>query len=139
MALILAIVWVPRWLHAYGILFQRRPQYVVCTQYMATRTTILDVEIVLNQCLEEIAKKEAQLRHQKNQHAVSKSAANVNEITRNTIRYVCALYARAQRAGQGCVRHAMCVRYECLEKHVVFLVNVVNQWVIVVNQRILVV
>jgi hypothetical protein len=27
----------------------------------------------------------------------------------------------------------------CLEKHVVFLVNVVNQWVIVVNQRFLVV
>jgi hypothetical protein len=59
-ALILAIVWVPRWLHAYGIPFQSRPQYVGCTQYMATRTAILDVEIVLNQCLEEIAKKEAQ-------------------------------------------------------------------------------
>jgi hypothetical protein len=27
---------------------------------MATRTAILDIEIVLNQCLEEIAKKEAQ-------------------------------------------------------------------------------
>jgi hypothetical protein len=59
-ALILAIVWVPRWLLAYGIPFQSRPQYVGCTQYMATRTAILDVEIVLNQCLEEIAKKEAQ-------------------------------------------------------------------------------
>src|SRR5580693_282677 len=61
-ALILAIVWVPRWLHAYGIPFQSRPQYVGCTQYMATRTAILDIEIVLNQCLEEVAKKEAQSR-----------------------------------------------------------------------------
>jgi hypothetical protein len=43
-------------------LSQSRPQYVGCTQYMATRTAILDVEIFLNQCLEEIAKKEAQLR-----------------------------------------------------------------------------
>jgi hypothetical protein len=32
------------------------------TQYMATRTAILDVEIGLNQCLEEIAKKEAQAK-----------------------------------------------------------------------------
>jgi hypothetical protein len=59
-ALILAIVWVPRWLHAYGIPFQSRPQYVGGTQYMATGTAILDVEIVSNQCLGEIAKKEAQ-------------------------------------------------------------------------------
>src|SRR5580700_8432785 len=63
-ALILAIVWVPRWLHAYGIPFQSRPQYVGCTQYMATGTAILDVEIVLYQCLEEIAKKEAQFRRE---------------------------------------------------------------------------
>jgi hypothetical protein len=61
-ALILAIVWVPRWLHAYGIPFQSRPQYVGRTQYMATRTAILDIEIVLTQCLEEIAKKEAQFK-----------------------------------------------------------------------------
>jgi hypothetical protein len=61
-ALILAIVWVPRWLHAYGIPFKSRPQYVGCTQYMATGAVILDVEIVLYQCLEEIAKKEAQFR-----------------------------------------------------------------------------
>ena len=64
-ALILAIVWVPRWLHAYGIPFQSRPQYVGCTQYMATGTAILDVEIVLYQCLEEIAKKEAQFKKEK--------------------------------------------------------------------------
>ena len=68
-ALILAIVWVPRWLHAYGIPFQSRPQYVGCTQYMATRTAILDVEIVLNQCLEEIAKKEAQSSASRAGHA----------------------------------------------------------------------
>jgi hypothetical protein len=61
-ALILAIVLVPRWLHAYGIPFQSRPQYVGCTQYMATRAAILDVEIFLNQCLKEIAKKEAQTK-----------------------------------------------------------------------------
>ena len=67
-ALILAIVWVPRWLHAYGIPFQSRPQYVGCTQYMATRTAILDVEIVLNQCLEEIAKKEAQSKMSYKRH-----------------------------------------------------------------------
>jgi hypothetical protein len=40
---------------------------------------------------------------------------------------------RALQSGQECVRHAT------LEKHVVFLVIVVIQWVIVVNQRILVV
>jgi len=40
----------------------------VCTQYMATRTAILDVEIVLNQCLEEIAKKEAQFKEQRETH-----------------------------------------------------------------------
>ena len=67
-ALILAIVWVRRWLHAYGIPFQSRPQYVGCTQYMATRTAILDVEIVLNQCLEEIAKKEAQSKMSYKRH-----------------------------------------------------------------------
>jgi transposase-like protein len=33
-----------------------------CTQYMATRTAIVDLEIVLNQCLEEIAKTEAPAR-----------------------------------------------------------------------------
>src|SRR5437868_12909080 len=62
MVLILAIVWVPRWFHAYGIFFLRRSQYVGCTQYMATRTAILDVKIVQNQCLEEIAKREAPIR-----------------------------------------------------------------------------
>ena len=62
MILILAIVWVPRWFHAYGIFFLRRSQYVGCTQYMATRTAILDVKIVLNQCLEEIAKREAPVK-----------------------------------------------------------------------------
>src|SRR5438270_11702481 len=59
MVLILAIVWAPRWFHTYGIFFLRRSQYVGCTQYMATRTAILDGKIVLNQCLEEIAKREA--------------------------------------------------------------------------------
>jgi hypothetical protein len=59
MTLILAIVGSPRWFQAYGILFLRRSQYVGCTQYMATRAAILDVEIILNQSLEEIAKREA--------------------------------------------------------------------------------
>src|SRR5580693_987574 len=59
MTQILAIVWVPSWFHTYSIVFPRRAQYVECTQYMATRTAILNVRIVLNQCLEEIAKKEA--------------------------------------------------------------------------------
>src|SRR5438876_9779902 len=67
MTLILAIVWVPGWFHAYGILFLRRSQYVGCTQYMATRTAILDVEIGLNQCLEEIAKREAPFNHRDNE------------------------------------------------------------------------
>ena len=62
MVLILAIVWAPRWFHTYGIFFLRRSQYVGCTQYMATRTAILDGKIVLNQCLEEIAKREAPFR-----------------------------------------------------------------------------
>jgi hypothetical protein len=59
MTQILAIVWVPSWFQTYSILFPRRAQYVECTQYMATRTAILNVRIALNQCLEEIAKKEA--------------------------------------------------------------------------------
>jgi hypothetical protein len=59
MTQILAIVWVPSWFHTYSIVFPRRAQYVECTQYMATRTAILNVGIGLNQCLEEIAKKEA--------------------------------------------------------------------------------
>lgn len=59
MTQILAIVWVPSWFHTYSIVFPRRAQYVECTQYMATRTAILNVGIVLNQCLEEIAKEEA--------------------------------------------------------------------------------
>ena len=59
MTQILAIVWVPSWFHTDSILFPRRAQYVECTQYMATRTAILNVRIALNQCLEEIAKKEA--------------------------------------------------------------------------------
>jgi hypothetical protein len=59
MTIILAIVWAPRWFHAYGILFLKRSQYVGCTQYMATRTAILDVKTVLNQYLEEIVKREA--------------------------------------------------------------------------------
>ena len=62
MTQILAIVWVPSWFHIYSILFPRRAQYVECTQYMATRTAILNVRIALNQCLEEIAKKEAPTR-----------------------------------------------------------------------------
>jgi hypothetical protein len=36
---------------------------------MATRTAILDVEIVLNQCLEEIVKKEAQFSASRAGHA----------------------------------------------------------------------
>ena len=59
MTQILAIVWVPSWFHTYSILFPRRAQYVECTQYMATRTAILNVGIGLNQCFEEIAKTEA--------------------------------------------------------------------------------
>ena len=43
----------------YGTLLLRTLQHVECTQYMATRTAILDVETSLNQWLEEIAKKEA--------------------------------------------------------------------------------
>jgi hypothetical protein len=62
MTQILAIVWVPSWFHTCSILFPRRVQYVECTQYMATRTAILNVRIALNQCLEEIAKKEAPIR-----------------------------------------------------------------------------
>jgi hypothetical protein len=59
MTQILEIVWVPSWFHTCSIVFPRRAQYVECTQYMATRTTILNVGIVLNQCLEEIPKEEA--------------------------------------------------------------------------------
>ena len=55
----------PSWFHTYSIVFPRRAQYVECTQYMATRTAILNVRIALNQCLEEIAKKEAPSRGSK--------------------------------------------------------------------------
>ena len=49
----------PRELPRYSTLLLRRLQRVDCTQYMTTRTAILDIETDLNQWLEEIAKKEA--------------------------------------------------------------------------------
>jgi len=59
MGLIPAIVKVPSWFRAYGTLFLSSPQHVGCTQYMATKTTVFGVEIVLNQLFEEIGKREA--------------------------------------------------------------------------------